>query len=80
MVVGSLAEYEALALKFAKKPLLLAAIRKKLALNRKTYPLFDTPRLTRHIEAAYRTMCERSTRGEAPTPFSVGPDGSRYER
>lgn len=77
MVAGSLADYEALALKFARKPLLLAAIRKKLAMNRKAYPLFDTPRLTRHIEAAYRIMWERAERGEAPAHFGIGTDGSK---
>ena len=32
----------------------MPAVRAKLAPNRETYPLFDTPRLTRHIEMPTR--------------------------
>jgi predicted O-linked N-acetylglucosamine transferase (SPINDLY family) len=77
MVVHSLPDYEALAIKFAHKPLLLAAIRRKLASARMTLPLFDTQAQTRHIEVAYRAMWERAERGEAPAPFAIAPDGSR---
>jgi predicted O-linked N-acetylglucosamine transferase (SPINDLY family) len=76
MITRSLAEYEALALKLAHDPALMAAVRNKLAVNRETYPLFDTPRLARHIEAAYNTIWERQQRGLAPTSFAV----SRLER
>ena len=71
LVTGSLAEYEALALKLAREPAVLAAVKHKLARNRETFPLFNTQRFTRHIEAAYATMCERARRGEAPVSFSV---------
>jgi Tfp pilus assembly protein PilF len=43
------------------------------ARNRDTYPLFDTARFTRHIEAAYTTMWERQQRGERPEAFAVKP-------
>lgn len=43
----------------------------KLAKNRLTTPLFDTERLTRHLEAAYQTMYERAQRGEPPASFTV---------
>ena len=59
LVTTSLEDYEALALKLAREPSFLAAIKAKLACNRDTYPLFDTARYTRHIEAAYTTMWER---------------------
>ncbi len=49
----------------------LRSIRRKLAANRLTYPLFDTDRFRRHIEAAYRTMWERWQRGEGPESFAV---------
>jgi protein O-GlcNAc transferase len=65
------ADYEALALLLARDPAQLAAIREKLARNRRTCPLFDTRRFTRHIEAAYTTMRERCERGEAPASFAV---------
>ena len=52
-------DYESLAIELAKNPIKLKAIKEKLALNRHTTPLFDTPRFTRSIEAAYRTMYGR---------------------
>ena len=42
LIVSNLEEYEALALKLARDPALLAEIKAKLARNRDTYPLFDT--------------------------------------
>jgi protein O-GlcNAc transferase len=71
LVTRSLEEYEALALKLTQEPGFLAAIKSKLAENRKTYPLFDTARFTRAIEAAYVIMWERHQRGDAPEAFSV---------
>ena len=71
LVTENLADYEALALRLATTPALLAAIREKLEGNRLAAPLFDTDRFRRHIEAAYVTMYERSQRGEAPAGFDV---------
>ena len=45
----------------------------RLAQNKRTHPLFDTDRFRLHIEAAYRTMWERSCRGEVPASFRVDP-------
>ena len=73
LITTSLEEYEALALKLAREPALLALIKAKLAHNRDTYPLFDTARFTRHIEAAYTRMWERQQSGEAPEGFAVEP-------
>ncbi len=73
LITGSLADYEALALRLARDPQRLAALRQKLVRNRNTYPLFDTDRFTRHMEAAYTTMWERAERGERPQSFAVGP-------
>jgi len=73
LVTTNLADYEALALKLAREPAMLAEIKAKLARNRDTYPLFDTARFTRHIESAYTNMWERWQRGEAPQSFSVAP-------
>jgi predicted O-linked N-acetylglucosamine transferase (SPINDLY family) len=53
------ADFEALALRLARWPEVLAGIRKKLAANRNTAPLFDTVRNTRAIETAYRMMLEK---------------------
>ena len=71
LITTSLGDYEALALRLAHEPALLAAIRSKLAQNRKTYPLFDTARFTRHIESAYETMWRAHRDGRAPAAFAV---------
>jgi protein O-GlcNAc transferase len=71
LVTQSLADYEALALKLAREPELLAATKAKLAENRKTFPLFDTARFTHDMEAAYLTMCQRARRSEPPESFAV---------
>jgi predicted O-linked N-acetylglucosamine transferase (SPINDLY family) len=71
LITESTAEYEALALKLAREPAALAALREKLARNRLTHPLFDSARSCRHIEAAYRQMWELHQRGEPPRSFEV---------
>jgi protein O-GlcNAc transferase len=73
LITTSLDEYEALALKLAREPAVLQSIKSKLAHNRKTYPLFDTARFTRHLEAAYETMWEQHQKGEPPAGFAVKP-------
>jgi predicted O-linked N-acetylglucosamine transferase (SPINDLY family) len=73
LITHSLPEYEALALELATNRERLADIRSKLAQNRGSYPLFDTDRFRRHIEAAYTTMWERHQRGEPPASFAVQP-------
>jgi protein O-GlcNAc transferase len=73
LVASSLTDYEALALKLAREPATLGALKDRLARNRMRCPLFDTERSTRHIEAAYATMYERQQRGEPPQNFAVAP-------
>ena len=73
LIVPSLEDYEALALKLAREPAKLAAIKEKLARNIKTHPLFDTAHFTRHMEAAYRTMWQCAQRAETPKAFAVDP-------
>jgi len=46
-------------------------MKSKLAKNRDTYPLFDTARYTRNIEAAYTRMWELSQKGKSPQSFTV---------
>jgi predicted O-linked N-acetylglucosamine transferase (SPINDLY family) len=75
LITPDLDEYEALALRLARDPAALAAIREKLAQQRTTAPLFDTGRFARHIESAYRTMWQRYQRGEPPAAFAVGAEG-----
>jgi protein O-GlcNAc transferase len=73
LITENLHEYEALALRLARTPPLLSAIRTKLLRNRGTCPLFDTDRFRRHFESAYLAMWERHQRGERPESFSVQP-------
>ena len=51
--------YEALAIEIAKNPAKLAALKQKLASNRLTTPLFDTPQFTKDLERAYVQIYER---------------------
>jgi predicted O-linked N-acetylglucosamine transferase (SPINDLY family) len=51
--------YEALAIEIAKNPEKLAALKQKLASNRLTTPLFDTPQFTKDLERAYVQIYER---------------------
>jgi protein O-GlcNAc transferase len=74
LVTSDLEEYEALALKLAREPSLLAGVRTRLARHRDIYPLFNSKRFTRHLEAACATMSEIRQRGESPRSFSVEPD------
>ena len=60
--VESLEDYEALALKLARDPAALQALRERLEQNRATQPLFDTARFTRNLEAAY-TACGSAPNG-----------------
>jgi predicted O-linked N-acetylglucosamine transferase (SPINDLY family) len=71
LVTASLAEYEQLALALARDPPRLNAIKAKLIRNRSTAPLFDTPRYTRYLEAAYTVMWQRSRMGLPPAAFAV---------
>jgi predicted O-linked N-acetylglucosamine transferase (SPINDLY family) len=71
LITTSLAEYEALALRLARDPARLGALRQRLERNRSSHPLFDTERFTRHLEAAFTIMWERAERGEPPQSFAV---------
>jgi predicted O-linked N-acetylglucosamine transferase (SPINDLY family) len=73
LVTPTLAKYEALALQLAREPHLLAGIKQKLLDNRRIFPLFNTDRSRRHIEAAYSEMFARHQRGEAPASFAIAP-------
>lgn len=64
-------EYENLALRLAREPQRLLALRAKLAANRATFPLFDTRKFTNHLETAFRIMWERRQSGLDPECFAV---------
>jgi predicted O-linked N-acetylglucosamine transferase (SPINDLY family) len=75
LIAHSPEEYEEMALALARNPAKLGAIRRRLAENKATYPLLDTARFTRNIEAAYLRMMEIHERGGPPEHFSVAPQG-----
>lgn len=71
LVCRSLEEYERLALRLARDPVLLGNYRSRLHGNRDIFPLFDTDRFRRHIESAYRTMWHRQENALPPAAFEV---------
>ncbi len=71
LITRSHEEYFQLARRLAADDHALAAIKAKLAVNRLTHPLFDTPRFTRHIEAAYEAMHARALAGLAPDHIEI---------
>lgn len=73
LIATSLPDYEALALRLARNPGELAALRRRLDETRMTVPLFDSRRFTRHIERAYEMMWAIHQAGEAPRGFDVPP-------
>ena len=66
LITTTLEDYEQLAIDLATHPEKLAIIKRKLAENRLTTPLFDTKLFTKHIEAAYTAMYERHQAGLPP--------------
>lgn len=63
--------YEALAVRLAERPEERAELRRRLAENRRTQPLFDTRRFARHFERAFRMMHEARVANEAPRILEV---------
>ena len=66
LITTTLESYERMAIDLATHPEKLATVKRKLAENRLTTPLFDTKLFTRHIEAAYTAMYERYQAGLPP--------------
>jgi len=71
LVTGSLDDYEGTALALARDPQRLRALRNKLEKNRDTAALFDLPRSTANIEAAYARMWQTWSSGQEPAAFSI---------
>jgi predicted O-linked N-acetylglucosamine transferase (SPINDLY family) len=63
--------YHAMALRLARDASLLAGLRTRLDVNRKTSRLFDAGRFARGIEKAYLTMWEIHACGQPPRAFTV---------
>jgi len=71
LITATPTEYQALACELATDPARLSRIRKKLAQNRRSAPLFNTPLFTQHIEDAYSQMYERHMGGLPPAHIFV---------
>ena len=71
LVTQTADEYEALALRLATHAQELAALRQRLNQQGRASALFDTARLTRYLEQALLTMCQRQQQGLPPQGFDV---------
>jgi predicted O-linked N-acetylglucosamine transferase (SPINDLY family) len=71
LITHTLEEYEALALRLARSPGALAALREKLSRNRLTSTLFDTPGYTRNLESAYLQMWSNFLAGAGPRAIGL---------
>jgi predicted O-linked N-acetylglucosamine transferase (SPINDLY family) len=71
LVVETSQAYEDLAIELATNREKLSGLRKKLADNLSTTPLFDTRRYTRNIESAYAEMHRRTQAGLAPEAIDL---------
>ena len=71
LITSSQEEYEALAIELALNPNKLEDIKSKLANNRLAAPLFDTPRFTKNIEAAYLRMFRQYQADLAPEHITI---------
>jgi predicted O-linked N-acetylglucosamine transferase (SPINDLY family) len=60
LVTSTAAEYESTALRLARDPEFLAALRTTLEDNRTTHPLFDMPAFTQGFEAALMAASDKT--------------------
>ena len=66
LITSTQQEYEQLAIELSKDSQRLAQIRAKIADNRLSAPLFDTPRFARNLESAFTVIHDRYQAGSAP--------------
>jgi len=71
LVTTSLQDYEAQAVRIGLDSGYAKSLKDKLERNRGDAPLFDTQRLTRHMESAYEQMHQRVQQGLGPQAFEV---------
>ncbi len=71
LITSSQDEYERLAIELAKNPKRLTEIKVKLAHNRLTTPLFDTPRFSKNLETAYIQIYERYQSDLEPSHITI---------
>ena len=71
LIATSREQYAALAIGIARSRSRAQELKEVLARNRPAMPLFDTPRFTRHLEAAYAAMHERQRAALAPDHIDI---------
>jgi predicted O-linked N-acetylglucosamine transferase (SPINDLY family) len=71
LVVPELEAYVATAVALARDHDRLAALRRRLAANRRSEPLFQTERFARGVERAFAGMADRLRAGADPRGFDV---------
>ncbi len=71
LITHDLEDYEALAFRLSQNPDELDDLKAKLAHNRLSEPLFDTPRFVGNLESAYRRMWDNYLSGEPPSRIDV---------
>jgi predicted O-linked N-acetylglucosamine transferase (SPINDLY family) len=72
LIAPDLDTYKAMALTLARDPARLAALKAKLAENRRCTALFDTARFARHLERGFRSMWHIYCAGRPPASFDIG--------
>ena len=73
LIAGDREDYRATAIRLGHDSGERRALRQRLASARRSSPLYDTARLTRHMERAYERMYQRSVAGLPPEGFRVPP-------
>ena len=71
MIGSTVEDYEALALKLARGPSVLSAIKAKTGAQSRYASAIRYSAVHRHIEAAYITMWQRHRTSEPPRAFAV---------
>lgn len=71
LIVGSRADYVALALALGREPRRRLAMKRRVRERVPASALFDTDRFRAYLEAAFDTMWQRHTSGLAPASFDV---------
>jgi predicted O-linked N-acetylglucosamine transferase (SPINDLY family) len=71
LVVSDFEQYEERAVALARQPSELNLLRERLRANRPSCPAFDSARLVRNLERAYRLMWENHRSGQPPRHLAV---------
>jgi predicted O-linked N-acetylglucosamine transferase (SPINDLY family) len=71
LITHSAEAYEAMAVRLADEPDLLAGLRRRIARGRIESPIFDPARFARSVERAYEAMVSLSRAGKPPAEIDV---------